>query len=252
MGDFDGFFDERNSVKNISANDLEQLKNYLSVIDAFSRVSYKSIYVIDYQTQSFEYVSDNPLFLCGLSAQEVKALGYAFYFRNVKKEDLELLMKINDVGFSFYEKIPLVERKLYTISYDFHLINERNRPVLINHKLTPIFLNEKGQIWKAMCIVSLSSNQTEGNINISKQGSEEVWKFNLSTNSWEKEQKVKLSEREITILELSARGFTINEISEKIFVTPDTVKFHRRKIFDKLSVQNISEALAYAKINKLV
>ncbi|WP_052910916.1 response regulator transcription factor [Riemerella anatipestifer] len=252
MEDINGFFDDRNTFHHLSDNDLEQLKDYISVVDAFARLSYKSIYVIDYQNQSFEYVSNNPLFLCGLSSQEVKELGYAFYFRNVKKEDLELLMKINEVGFSFYERIPIDERKLYTISYDFHLINERNKPVLVNHKLTPIFLNEKGKIWKAMCLVALSSNQTEGNIIISKQGSEDFWKFNLDTNVWEKEQKVKLSEREFNILELSARGFTINEIAEKIFVSSDTVKFHRRKIFDKFNVQSISEALSYAKINKLI
>ncbi|AFR35294.1 response regulator transcription factor [Riemerella anatipestifer] len=252
MEDINGFFDDRNTFHHLSDNDLEQLKDYISVVDAFARLSYKSIYVIDYQNQSFEYVSNNPLFLCGLSSQEVKELGYAFYFRNVKKEDLELLMKINEVGFSFYERIPIEERKLYTISYDFHLINERNKLVLINHKLTPIFLNEKGKIWKAMCLVALSSNQTEGNIIISKQGSEDFWKFNLDTNVWEKEQKVKLSEREFNILELSARGFTINEIAEKIFVSSDTVKFHRRKIFDKFNVQSISEALSYAKINKLI
>ncbi|MBT0550933.1 response regulator transcription factor [Riemerella anatipestifer] len=252
MEDINGFFDDRNTFYHLSDNDLEQLKDYISVVDAFARLSYKSIYVIDYQNQSFEYVSNNPLFLCGLSSQEVKELGYAFYFRNVKKEDLELLMKINEVGFSFYERIPIEERKLYTISYDFHLINERNKPVLVNHKLTPIFLNEKGKIWKAMCLVALSSNQTEGNIIISKQGSEDFWKFNLDTNIWEKEQKVKLSEREFNILELSARGFTINEIAEKIFVSSDTVKFHRRKIFDKFNVQSISEALSYAKINKLI
>lgn len=252
MEAINSFFDDRNTINHLSDKDFEQLKDYLSVIDAFARLSYKSVYVIDYQNQSFEYVSDNPLFLCGLSSQEVKELGYAFYFRNVKKEDLELLMKINEAGFSFYERIPVEERKLYTISYDFHLINERNKPVLINHKLTPIFLNEKGKIWKAMCIVALSPNQTEGNITISKQGCEDFWKFNLDTNTWEKEQKVKLSEREFNILELSARGFTINEIAEKIFVSTDTVKFHRRKIFDKFNVQSISEALSYAKINKLI
>lgn len=79
-----------------------------------------------------------------------------------------------------------------------------------------------------------------------------MWKFNLKSNTWKKKEKVKLSEREINILELSARCFTINEISEKIFVSTDTVKFHRRKIFDKFNVQSISEALSYAKTNKLI
>ena len=39
-----------------------------------ARVSYQSVYLIDYFNQSFLYVSDNPLFLCGHSAEEVKEL----------------------------------------------------------------------------------------------------------------------------------------------------------------------------------
>lgn len=252
MEEINKFFDSRNTVFHLSEKEKDLLNDYLNAVDAFSRLSYKSIYVIDYERKSFEYVSDNPLFLCGLSSQEVKELGYGFYFKCVKKEDLDLLLKINEAGFDFYERLPLEERKLYTISYDFHLINEKNKSVLINHKLTPIYLTEKGKIWKAMCLVALSPNNSAGNITISKQGGDNIWKFNLTSNYWEKEEKVKLSEREIQILEFSARGLTINEIAEKICLSTDTVKFHRKKIFNKIDVQNISEALSYAKINKLI
>ena len=56
-------------------------QHYLEAIKAFARLSYESIYVIDYKDMSFEYVSDNPLFLSGYSAAEVLQLGYEFYFR---------------------------------------------------------------------------------------------------------------------------------------------------------------------------
>lgn len=226
--------------------------NYTDIIDAFSRLSYKSIYIINYKTKSFEYVSDNPLFLCGYTAQQVKELGYSFYFKHIKKSDFQLLLKINKVAKNFYTKIPIQERCLYTICYDFHIINEKNKNVLVNQKLTPILLNENGEIWKAMCLVALSPNKLAGNITISKQSGDNIWKFNLTSNYWEKEEKIRLSEREIQILEFSARGLTINEIAEKISLSTDTVKFHRKKIFNKIDVQNISEALSYAKINKLI
>lgn len=252
MSDIQQFFNKNNTIQHISDDDTEQLQHYLTVAEAFSRLTYKSIYIIDYQTQSFEYVSDNPLFLCGLSSQEVKDLGYEFYFRNVKKEDLDLLLKINQVGFQFYEKIPTDERKNYSISYDFHLINEQGNPILINHKLTPIFLNKEGKIWKAMCLVALSSQPKAGNICISKQGSNEIWKYNITTNVLEKEQKVQLKKRETEILKWASRGLSISEMATKLFLSPDTIKFHRRKIFEKIGVQNIAEALAYAKMNKMI
>ncbi|RLJ31420.1 regulatory LuxR family protein [Chryseobacterium sp. 7] len=252
MEEIGKFFSNKNSISAISESENNQTSDYLEVIKAFARITYMSLYVIDYQKQNFEYVSDNPLFLCDHTPKEVETMGYAFYFRHVKKEDLDLLFKINEVGFEFYENLPVNERKLYTISYDFHLVNESKNTILINHKLTPLFLSSEGKMWKAMCIVSLSHNHASGNISIVKQGTDEIWNYDLKDSRWIKEEKVKLSEREAEILRLYAQGLTINEIADKIYVTGDTVKFHRRKLFDKMGVSNITEALSYATNYKLI
>ena len=63
MVDVNDFFSFKNTVNNISENDQKQTENYLEPIKAFSRTTYKSLYVIDYEKKGFEYVSDNPLFL---------------------------------------------------------------------------------------------------------------------------------------------------------------------------------------------
>jgi len=252
MEEIKRFFNDKNDVSSDAEIDFGQTNDYLEIVKAFSRITYQSIYIIDYQKKSFEYVSDNPLFLCGKSAEEVKELGYGFYFQFVKPEDLEMLIKINEVGFAFYEKLPVEERKQYTISYDFHIINEKKNVLLINHKLTPVFLAKDGKIWMAMCIVSLSNSSTAGNILITKDGSDEIWRYDLSAQKWEQEEKIKLSQREYEILSLYASGLTINEIAGKLFITSDTVKFHRKKLFERIGTNNIAEALAYAKTNKLL
>ena len=250
--DLNTFFDSRNTVHSLTDKERSQISDYLEPVKAFSRATYTSVYVIDYMKQGFEFVSENPLFLCGNTATEVLEMGYAFYFNHVPALDLELLMKINLVGFDFYEKLALDERILHTISYDFHLKNKEGKLILINQKLTPVFLTDNGKIWKALCIISLSSERNSGNIKIYKNGENKVYVYNLIHDCWETSEKVSLSRREKEILQFSTRGFTINEIADTIFVTPDTVKFHRRKLFEKLEVTNISEAIAYATNNKLI
>lgn len=252
MADINDFFLNRNEIHAISEKDRSSLNSYMEAVKAFTRISYQSIYLIDYESKSFEYVSDNPLFLCGHSAEEVQKMGYAFYFNYVIKEDLDLLLRINGIGFEFYEQIPITERKEYTISYDFHLKNNDNKTILINHKLTPLFLNSEGKLWKAMCVVSLSSEQKSGNIKVYKQGENTIYEFDLEGNFWKKTEKIVLTEREKEILQLSTSGFTINNMAEKLFVSPDTIKFHRKKLFEKLNVSNISEAIAFVTINKLI
>ncbi|WP_267405157.1 MULTISPECIES: helix-turn-helix transcriptional regulator [unclassified Chryseobacterium] len=252
MEEINRFFNEKNEIESDAKIDYSQRNDYLEAVKAFSRMSYQSLYIIDYFDKAFEYVSDNPLFLCGMTSEEVKNLGYEFYFKNVKPADLELLVKINKAGFDFYEKLSIEDRKKYTISYDFCLINERKNEVLINHKLTPFFLTEDGKIWKAICMVSLSNAQSSGNVVISKERSDDLWNYDVDADKWFIEEKKKLSQREHEILSLSASGLKITEIADKIFVTADTVKFHRKKLFEKIGVNNIAEALAYAKNNKLL
>ncbi len=250
MSKIDDFFSDKNMAKNISDKDFKQTENYLEPIKAFSRTTYKSVYVIDYQKKGFEYVSENPLFLCGHTAEEVKEMGYEFYFKYVIEKDLDLLLKINTVGFDFYDELPQEKRKDYNISYDFNLKNKDGKTILINQKLTPLFLTSDGKLWKAICIVSLSTNKNSGNIVVSGKG--EVFKYDLAKNVWRTSEKIKLSSREKEIINFSTRGYTISEIAESIFVSPDTVKFHRRKLFEKLEVSNISEAIMFSINNNLI
>ncbi len=252
MPNINDFFSFKNTVNDITTDEQKQTFNYLEPIEAFARTTYKSIYVIDYQEKGFEYVSDNPLFLCGHTAAEVKEMGYAFYFKYVVQADLDLLLKINTVGFEFYENIPIEERKNHTISYDFHLKNEEGKTILINQKLTPLFLTRKGKVWKAICIISLSAENKSGNIKIYKKGDNTVFNYDLEGGYWKETKVIELSSREKEILQYSTRGYTINEVASAIFVSPDTVKFHRKKLFEKLDVSNISEAIAYATNNKLI
>lgn len=246
------FFSSRNSVRKITNGERTQVMDYMEAVKAFARTTYKSIYIIDYQKRGFEYVSDNPLFLCGHTAEEIKEMGYNFYFNHVMPKDLDLLLKVNEIGFLFYEKIPLVERKEYTISYDFHIRNDEGKNVLINQKLTPLFLTTEGKIWKAMCIVSLSSKRNSGNIRIYRKGNQQVFSYDFKGNFWKMNEPVKLSKREIEILQLSARGYSIQQIAETLFISAGTVKYHRKNLFEKLEVGNISEAILIATNNKLL
>lgn len=246
------FFSSRNTINNLSESEKNQSMYYLEAIRAFARTTYQSIYVIDYEKKGFEYVSENPLFLCGHTAKEVKEFGYAFYFKYVIPEDLNLLLKINTVGFDFYEQIPANERIFHTISYDFHLKNLDGKTILINQKLTPVYLTNSGKIWKAICIISLSSEKQAGNIKIFKKGDNRVFEYDLEGEFWKSRDRVKLTNREKEILQFSIRGYSIGEIADAIFISSDTVKFHRRKLFIKLGVANISEAIAYATNDGLI
>ncbi len=56
-----------------------------------------------------------------------------------------------------------------------------------------------------------------------------------------------LSQRELEVLQLMAKGLSNREIGERLFLALDTVKGHNRIIFGKLQVQRRTEAVARAR-----
>ncbi|MBS1592590.1 MAG: helix-turn-helix transcriptional regulator [Bacteroidetes bacterium] len=226
--------------------DYESVKLYLQVVEAFAQTTHQCVYIIDYYKQGFMYVSDNPLFLCGETARDVRKLGYEFYAKHVPPDELTMLLEINEAGFNFYYNIPVFDRLNYTISYDFHLMQPNKRLTLINHKLTPLVLDEDNNIWLALCVVTHSSNNTAGNIIIAKKGENKRFEYDRTLKEWITQKRIKFSPKEKEVLALSAQGYTMDEIANKLELTGDTIKFHKKNIFKKLHVKNMVEALSCA------
>jgi len=71
-------------------------------------------------------------------------------------------------------------------------------------------------------------------------------------NSAEKEEEIKLSEREIDVLEQLSKGLSYTLIAENLFLSPSTVRKHIENIYKKLQVHNKLEAIQKAERNKLI
>lgn len=56
-----------------------------------------------------------------------------------------------------------------------------------------------------------------------------------------------LTEREVQVLDLIARGYNNAEIAEKLFLSPKTVSNHISNIFNKLQVANRAQAIVRAR-----
>ena len=245
MAQIDEFFFDTNRVKGITEADYERAKPYVEAAQAFAQSTYQSIYIIDYFRKNFLYVSDNPLFLCGHTADEVRQMGYGFYINNVPADEQPMLTELNRAGFRAFDDVPLADRRRCAMSYDFHILTSE-RPLLINHKITPLVLTADGRAWLALCTVSLSPHKEAGHIEFRQFATGEKREYSLEAHRWKNRETITLKPEEKQILMLSAQGYTMKEIAGQMLRSFDTVKFYRRQIFEKLDVQNITEALALA------
>ncbi len=60
------------------------------------------------------------------------------------------------------------------------------------------------------------------------------------------EREETLTEREMQVLGLMAKGYRNKEIAKELFITERTVKFHANILFQKLNVDNRTEAVSQA------
>ena len=113
-------------------------------------------------------------------------------------------------------------------------------------------MSKNGNIWLTFCTVSLSPKKTAGNVRISDKTNADRFVYSFEGRRWKKQQEPLLSEREREILQLSVKGLSNVEIGEYLFIDANTVKFHKKKLFEKLHAENITEAIGIATNMKLI
>ncbi|MHC1739838.1 MAG: LuxR C-terminal-related transcriptional regulator [Anaerolineaceae bacterium] len=82
---------------------------------------------------------------------------------------------------------------------------------------------------------------------VNKQSTTPALAAGASVKNPKSEMVEPLSERELEVLQLVAKGLSNREISLRLFLALNTVKGHNQKIFNKLQVQSRTEAVARAR-----
>lgn len=74
----------------------------------------------------------------------------------------------------------------------------------------------------------------------------------LSIKNSKELEEIKLTNREMDILEHLSKGLTYNSIADNLFISPSTVRKHIENIYKKLHVHNKIEAVSKAKKHNLI
>ncbi|MBR4350382.1 MAG: helix-turn-helix transcriptional regulator [Bacteroidales bacterium] len=221
---------------------MEILLSNVSLLDSVALLNGCGLLVLDHSKHNFFYVSSNIAYLYGIKASKIAAKGFDIYTEHVPSEDLSILQTINKVGIEKFESISAEERRLYSMSYDFHF-DVDGKYVMLNHRVTPLTTKD-GKIWLSLCIVSLSYRKTSGHIVLRNSDDNAFFEYNLHSHSWERKTFNPLSAKEKYLLHLVARGFTSKEIAEKVYKSEETIRAYRKALKKKLNTPNCIAALS--------
>lgn len=101
-------------------------------------------------------------------------------------------------------------------------------------------------------MVSLAPTQNTENAYITAVHSKTMWQFSLKGTRWKQVEGITLNEYEKAVIRLANQGLSVGKIAHKLNRSADSVKGYRKKIFQKLGVENITEAIAMATHLRLI
>jgi len=96
-------------------------------------------------------------------------------------------------------------------------------------------------------LVGMLNDLDKGEIPISPDiASQLINEFISTSRPSHNEQRMQLTERQLEILEMVAKGITYKEVGDTLGLTERTVKYHMGRIIELLHLENRAQVIAYA------
>lgn len=224
-------------------DDYNNIQILINATQTFAKITHQSIYIIDNVKKEVLYVSENFEYWFRESPFDIVKMGYEFLRELIPKEEEYILENIHSKFSDLFSKTPISERLQYSIKYDTNIVHNKKYR-LANHHVAPMTLSKDGHAQLVLCSITMSARKEAGNIVIKKTGDTHYHEYLTDRRIWIKKEIILLNEIERDIIMLSAQGYTMNSIADKLFKSIDTIKTYKRILFLKLNVNNIVEALS--------
>jgi len=155
---------------------------------------------------------------------------------------MKIFFSKNSTVFIFGFSLALLLLVLKWIEFRFLIINHR---VELYSGLIAIFFTSLG-IWLAF---KIRGNKTKTIVVEKEVLVHATGEFERSAQALE---DTGLSNRELEVLELMAKGLSNQEMAEQLFVSLNTIKTHNSKILSKMDVKRRTQAIEKAKRLRLI
>jgi DNA-binding CsgD family transcriptional regulator len=203
--------------------------------------------VFSFKNLQFEYVDKNVKNVLGI---ESKDFNLEFFFKSVHPEDLEKMHLKEDTSKIFlYEKLTPDEIPFYKVVYLLRLKDLAGNYKTILHQSRAINVSDDGKIQQVLAVhsdvtfldipfnhkISFISQNKPNYYAIEKDG-----KYIFE----EKSNKKMFTKREVEIINKISEGKTYNEIADLLFLSPNTINFHKKKILKKSNCSNTAQLIA--------
>lgn len=200
-------------------------------------------YVVDFSDYSLSNLDSAVELLHGIPKEK---MSFQKILELIHPDDISFVAECEErlIEIFYTERSPmdLLSQK---VSYNFRMMNASGNFELFNHQALCLTLDENQRFQRSLNIhtninhLSKLPNYTFSIIDL--VGSKHL--FNVPT-SLSHDSSFNLSARELEVIKLSAHGLDNNAIATQLYLSPETVKKHRRNVLVKTNCNNITELVA--------
>lgn len=230
-----------NSVGVEELDSRYSLESIIKGIDSFARLTNATCFVIDFDSHKMLYQSEKMQYLEDITDNERQRESNNPYWSFVDEETLKNLLLIRNRYPLVGQKIDIENYQTHICAIDYPIIIKR-RKFFINQKFTPLVMRSDGITKIGLFVISPSSCDHMESFIITH--SHIRYRFDFRAGVYRTfDLDASLSTQEKLILQRVQKGFTIEEIAEDLHLSISTIKTHRGRIFKKLRVRTMPEAL---------
>ena len=201
----------------------------------------ESSFIIDFDRRELLFRTEQLVYIDEATIKDKQRECINPYWSLISENTLEQLLLIRKNYPMVNEQFSIEEYANHVCTIDYPIILH-NREMFINQKITPLQMRNDGITKIGLFTVNYSTKKETESTIITPSGTRYRFCFN-EQRYIEYNLGLSLSLVEKAILHRARKGMTNEEIAQNLFLSVNTVKTHRMRIFKKLKVDTITEAL---------
>jgi DNA-binding CsgD family transcriptional regulator len=190
----------------------------------------------------------------GYSAAEIEAQNIEFMFNFPLQEDTGFNMVISKLAMQYINSRPAEEKELIYIVYFYRARRKEGKVITVQHQAIPLYFDENhipfifSNIFTDISYLGVTQVPHALIVN---RFTNEIFHIEPDRLQLTKAETL-FSAREREIIRLLLKGNNSHHIAQQLFISPETVRTHRKNILKKAGLSSTVGLLGYALIHGIV
>lgn len=232
-----------NITEPIPEEEYSNLHLLFESLDATARITNTSMFVIDFSQNKLIYRTKSLRFADEATRRDIQRECSNPYWSLMDESDLDKMLESREAYLTIVENFGLERQLNHTYIIDY-TISMKRRSHVVTQKFTPLKLRPDGKLWLGLFCITTSPHRECKHIELF--GDDFRFKYDFIRRSFvPHKERLGLTMMERAIIHRASKGMTCEQIANDLCRSVNTIKTHKGRLFDKLHVRSMREAIVY-------